>query len=73
MDRWAVEDAKPEIGDNPREVFSLNPRAGGKHATNHAIVLGEESGGWEEDRVMVHGKGKDVEGEKDSALPKGQC
>ena len=70
MNGWAVEDAKLEIGDNSREMFGLKPRTGSEHATNHAIILGEESGGRKEDRMMVHRKGKDVEGEKDSALPK---
>ena len=70
MNRWAVEDTELEVGNDSRKVFGLKPRAGSEHATNHAIVLGEESGGWEEDRMMVHRKGKDVEGEKDSALPK---
>ena len=70
MNRWAVEDTELEVGNYSRKVFGLKPRAGSEHATNHAIVLGEESGGWEEDRMMVHRKGKDVEGEKDSALPK---
>ena len=70
MNRWAVEDTELEVGNYSRKVFGLKPRVGSEHATNHAIVLGEESGGWEEDRMMVHRKGKDVEGEKHSALPK---
>ena len=70
MNRWAVENTKLEVGNYSREMFGLKPRAWSEHATNHAVVLGEDSGGWEEDRMMVHRKGEDVEGEKDSAFPK---